>query len=125
MASVLALGLDPLAVDTPATAGLPPELVRAYIDEQIGRVRSLGHEVISCLVDAGETAEDVLAACLNSRRFDCVLIGAGLRDPVRLLLFERLLNRVHLGAAQARICFNQTPADSVEAVQRCLSSQSG
>src|SRR5262245_1212255 len=122
VASVLALGLDPLAVDVPATAALRPDVVRAFIDEQIGRVRALGHEVTSCLVDAGATAEDVLAVCLRSHRFDCVLIGAGLRDAERLLLFERLLNLVHFGAPAARICFNKTPADSAEAVQRCLSA---
>lgn len=121
VAAVLALGLDPFAVDVPATASLRPEVVRAFLNEQIGRVRNLGHDVTSCLVDSGATADDVVAACLRSRRFDCVLIGAGLRDPERLLLFERLLNLVHRGAPDARICFNKTAADSAEAVQRCLS----
>jgi hypothetical protein len=46
------------------------------------------------------------------------LIGAGLRDPEQLLLFEKLLNLVHEQAPRARICFNSTPADSAEAVQR-------
>ncbi len=47
------------------------------------------------------------------------MIGAGLREPrERLLLFEKMLNLVHSLAPQARICFNTTPADTAEAVQR-------
>jgi hypothetical protein len=55
---------------------------------------------------------------LRRRSFDCVLIGAGLHAPERLLLFEKLLNVVHAHAPTAKICFNTTPADSDEAVQR-------
>ena len=47
------------------------------------------------------------------------MIGAGLREPrERLHLFERIINLVHLAAPQTRICFNTTPADTAEAVQR-------
>jgi hypothetical protein len=75
---------------------------------------------VSCLVDFGETAETVLTDQLRSRSFDCVLIGAGVRDEVQLLLFEKLLNVVHGLAPGAKICFNSSPADSAEAVQRWL-----
>jgi hypothetical protein len=48
-----------------------------------------------------------------------VVIGAGLREQRdRLQLFERIINLIHLGAPQTRICFNTTPADTVEAVRR-------
>jgi hypothetical protein len=46
------------------------------------------------------------------------MIGAGLRAPEQLLLFENLINVVHTLAPGAKICFNTTPADTVEAVQR-------
>jgi len=63
----------------------------------------------------------VVIEVLTSRRFDCVVIGAGLREPPsRLLLFEQIINLVHALAPQARICFNATPADTAEAVQRWL-----
>jgi hypothetical protein len=71
-----------------------------------------------CLVDLGETAEAEVAQRLKSRRLDCVMIGAGLRSPPQLPLFEKLLNLVHAQAPEAKICFNSTPADSAEAVQR-------
>jgi hypothetical protein len=118
MPTVLALGLDPLVVGPKAMGGLSPAVVRAFIDAQLDRIRVLGYEVESCFVDRGETAEAVLTERLRERTFDCVLIGAGLRTPEHLLLFEKLLNRVHSLAPTAKICFNNTPADSAEAVQR-------
>ena len=118
MPVVLALGLDPLFVNSKSVAGMSPALVRAFIDSQLDRVRAGGYEVENCLVDLGETAEAVLTDKLRNRSFDCVLIGAGLRAPEQSLLFEKLLNAVHALAGKAKICFNSTPADSLEAVQR-------
>jgi hypothetical protein len=118
MAVVLALGLDPEFVDPKAMGGFTPEVVRAYIDSQFDRIRVLGYEVESCLVDPGDTAESVLTQKLGKRTFDCVMIGAGLRNPQYLRLFERLLNVVHALAPGAKLCFNSSPADSAEAVQR-------
>ena len=80
MSAVLVLGLDPEFVSPERMGGFSPAVVRAYLDAQIDRIRGLGHEVESCLVDFGETAETVLTNQLRSRTFDCVLIGAGVRD---------------------------------------------
>ena len=118
MPTVLALGLDPMVMDLTAMAGLSPVVVRAFIDSQMARVREFGYDVDSCLVDLGDTAEAVLRNPLRKRLFDCMMIGAGLRAPERLLLFEKLLNVVHAEAPSAKICFNTTPADSAEAVKR-------
>lgn len=118
MVTVLALGLDPNFVDLTSMPGLTPELVRAYIDSQLDRIRALGYDVDSCLVDSGNTAEGVLKDSLSIRAYDCVMIGAGLRAPEQLILLESLLNVVHARAPKAKICFNTTPADSAEAVQR-------
>ena len=120
--AVLAIGIDPALVDFSAFPNLTPELVRSYIDAQVERVRGLGLDVESCLIDLGETAQDVATKALRSRPFDCVVIGAGLREPPpRLLLFEKILNLVHALAPTAKICFNTTPADTAEAVQRWIS----
>lgn len=118
--NVLALGLDPSFADFTQFPELTPELIRAFIDSQLERLRSLGYEVDSCLVDLGETAEAVTAQHLSSRNFDCVMIGAGLRTPSLLLLFEKLINLVHEQAPDAKICFNTAPADTAEAVQRWI-----
>jgi hypothetical protein len=117
--TVLAIGIEPSFVDFDAFPGLTPELVRSYIEAQIERLRALGFEAEGCLIDLGGTAEAVVATALRSRRFDCVVIGAGLREPAdRLLLFEGIINLVHALAPDARICFNTTPADTAEAVLR-------
>ncbi|MCA1400626.1 hypothetical protein [Bradyrhizobium sp. BRP56] len=117
--SVPAIGLDPTFVDLSVMPQFTPELVRSYLDAQIEGLRTLGYDVESCLIDLGDTAEAVTAAALNARRYDCVVIGAGLREPPeRLLLFETILNLVHRLAPDAAICFNTRPADTAAAVQR-------
>ena len=96
-------------------------MVRAYLDAQINRIRDFGHEVESCLIDLGDTAEAVVEKAVRSKPFDCVVIGAGLREPSELLLlFEKVINLVHKHAPQAAIAFNSNPTDTAEAAQRWL-----
>jgi len=76
---------------------------------------------VSCLIDLGETAEGVAAQVLKSNIFNCVVTGAGLRQPPsQLLLFEKIINLVHTLAPTAKMCFNTTPTDTLEAVQRWI-----
>jgi hypothetical protein len=119
--TVLAIGIEPSFVDFSAFPGLTAELVMSYISAQIERLRAMGFEADSCLIDLGDTAEAVVAAALGAKHYDCVVIGAGLREPrERLHLFERIINLVHLAAPQSRICFNTTPADTADAVRRWI-----
>ena len=119
--TVLAIGLDPVFVDFTAIPQFTPDMFRSFIDTQLDRLRDLGFDVVSCLIDTGETAEAVTTAVLRSASYDCVVIGAGLRlPPERLMLFEKIINLVHALAPHARICFNTTPADTAEAVQRWI-----
>jgi hypothetical protein len=117
--TVLAIGIDPALVDFSGHPQLTSEMVRSYINAELQRLRGQGYDVTSCLIDLGETAEQVTSAALGAKNFDCVVIGAGLRvPPERLLLFEKILNHVHRLAPRASICFNTNPADTVDAVQR-------
>jgi formylmethanofuran dehydrogenase subunit B len=76
---------------------------------------------VSCLIDLDETAEGVAAQVLKSNIFNCVVTGAGLRQPPsQLLLFEKIINLVHTLAPTAKMCFNTTPTDTLEAVQRWI-----
>ncbi|MBH5370324.1 hypothetical protein [Bradyrhizobium glycinis] len=116
---VLAIGIEPGNANYNTFPQLTPELLRDYIEAQLLRLRDLGFEVTSCLIDLDATAEAGVVAALRDERFDCIVIGAGLREPrERLLLFEKVLNLVHRLAPDAAICFNTTPADTAEAVQR-------
>jgi len=116
---VLALGLDPVAVDL-GDPRFTPEMVRAYIDAEMARVAALGVEVVTCLVHPGQAPQAAATEALRTGAFDVVMFGAGLNSPEQLLLFEQLLNLVHAQAPQARLCFNSRPGDSAEAVQRWL-----
>jgi hypothetical protein len=119
--TVLAIGIDPAFVDFSAFPGYSLELLRDHIDAQIERLRSQGYDAESCLIDLGDTAEAVVAKALRSRELDCVVIGAGLRQPPeRLHLFETVLNLVHALVPNARICFHTNPADTTEAVRRWI-----
>jgi hypothetical protein len=118
---VLAIGLDPNCADLSAFPHLSPDLVRSYIDDELERLRVHGYAVGSCLIDPGATPEEAVEDALGARHYDCVVIGAGLRQPAsQLVLFEKVINLVHTLAPQARICFNTCPADTIEAVRRWI-----
>lgn len=117
--AVLAIGLDPRFADYSAMPQFTPELVRAYIEAEIERVRQLGFDVEIRMIAPDPADEAEVEAVLRARRFDCVVIGAGLREPEKhLLLFERIINLVHRFAPNASIAFNSKPGDTAEAVRR-------
>jgi hypothetical protein len=122
--SVLVIGLDPTLIDfsQPGYApGLDATKVLAGLKASEEELARLGYRVQVCLTDFGETAGAVVQHRLGKERFDCVLIGAGVRaNPSNFLLFEKLINVVHEHAPQARICFNTLPSDTAAAVQRWL-----
>ena len=122
--SVLVIGLDPALIDfsQPGYApGMDATKVLAGLKASEDELTRLGYSVQMCLTDFGETAEAVVQSQLKQRRFDCILIGAGVRaNPANFLLFEKLINVVHEHAPQARLCFNTVPSDTVAAVQRWL-----
>ena len=122
--SVLVIGLDPTLIDF-SEPGYPPGMnatkvfagLQACEDELTG----LGYSVQMCMTDFGETAESVVQNQLGQKKFNCVLIGAGVRtNPSNFLLFEKLINVVHEHAPQARLCFNTLPADTAAAIRRWL-----
>jgi len=121
--TILSVGLQPHLINfaDPAYAaypGMTGEKVQAGLDKDIAALNALGYDAKLCLTDFGETAEAVIRAALQ-QRYDCVVIGAGVRTIEKnFLLFEKVLNVVHEHAPQARICFNTGPFDTAKAVQR-------
>jgi hypothetical protein len=60
---------------------------------------------------------------VDERRYDCILIGAGIRLIAQNTpLFEKLVNVVHEHAPQAKLCFNTRPDDTAAAVQRWVAT---
>jgi hypothetical protein len=122
--SVLVIGLDPTLIDF-SKPGYPPGMdaakVFAGIKSSEEELTGLGCSVRTCLTDFGETAGAVVQGELEQKRFDCILIGAGVRaNPSNFMLFEKLINVVHEHAPQSRICFNTLPSDIGAAVKRWL-----
>jgi DNA-binding LacI/PurR family transcriptional regulator len=116
---IIVIGLLPDVADYSQFPGLTKEKVSLGIRAAEEKLHDLGFDVKVCLVDRGETAESVVRAALQEKQYDGVLIGAGVRKPpVYFALFEKLVNVVHESAPKARICFNTSPDDTVEAVLR-------
>jgi hypothetical protein len=119
MVKVVLLGLHPDVVDFTAVPGLTKEKLAASLSAQEAELRALGFDATWILFDRGETAERVVAAALDAKAYDVVLIGAGVRAiPAHFILFEKLINLVHERAPKAKICFNTKPDDTREAVLR-------
>jgi hypothetical protein len=119
MKNVLLIGLDPRGVDFTDVPGMNEQKLSAALKAEEERLNGLGYQTEWCLIDPGETAEALILERLGTKKFDCILIGAGVRTmPAHFLLFEKVINLVHSHAPQARLCFNTKPDDSVEAVQR-------
>lgn len=123
---VLVIGLQPALIDFSAPdyaafPGLDAAKVLAGLTAAEEQLHRIGYDAQTCLVDFGETAEAVVLDRLRQARFDCVLIGAGVRTVARhFLLFEKLINLVHEHAPQAKLCFNTNPNDTAEAVRRWI-----
>ena len=116
---LLIVGLDPDIVDYSKSPvpGLTAAKVRAAVEADSAKLEALGYSVKSLYVDDGKTAEAVLTDALTSSRYDCIMIGAGLRVvPPYSLLFEKLINVVYrLAPASTKLCFKSNPADTAEA----------
>jgi hypothetical protein len=123
---VMIIGVDPslidfLSSDFAAFPGLSAEKVLSGITAAEEGLKTLGYDAQHCLIDFGQTAETVVTAELQKQRFDCILIGAGVRAvPSNFILFEKLINVIHEQAPNSKICFNTNPSDTLEALQRWI-----
>ncbi|MES2630160.1 MAG: hypothetical protein V4616_14440 [Bacteroidota bacterium] len=124
MSPVLLIGIDPQLIDfsSPEFAAFPgisAETIQAGYDQAVLTLKQHDIEGVICWVDFGDTAAAVVRAKLKERTFDGALIGAGIRVPAtNLLLFEQLVNEIHISAPQAKLMFNSSPVDTVETVLR-------
>lgn len=118
---VLVIGLDPYRVPGP----WDPEPVADAIEVGMARLADDGIDAEACLIglDGSDDIEARIIAALHTRRWDCVVVGGGIRQPEEQLdLFESIVNLVHRHAPGAEIAFNSTPQDILDAVGRRLRS---
>jgi hypothetical protein len=71
-----------------------------------------------------ETDEGAVSDTLSREKFDCIMVGAGIRAlPQHTLMFEKIINTIHQKAPpSSKICFNTNPSDTLEAVLRSVNS---
>jgi len=124
MTRILLIGYDPETVDFSDPA-LPPgitvEKVRAGIAVAEKQFAERGWEADVCYIRPDDSAGPAVIRQLGSARYDCVVIGGGVRLPAaRLTLFEAVINAVHAAAPGAAIAFNTRPDDSADAAARAL-----
>jgi len=73
------------------------------------------------VISPDETAVPTVQRRLVDGRYDCVVVGAGVRLPPRqLVLFEAVINAIHRAAPQTAIAFNTRPEDTGAAAARWI-----
>ena len=124
MKRVLLVGLDPATVDFSDPAlppGMSPEKVHAGVKVVLADMAERGWQAENCFINPDETAAPVVERRLAEGRYDCVVVGAGVRLPSsRLVLFEALVNAIHRAAPGAAIAFNTRPEDTGTAAARWI-----
>jgi hypothetical protein len=117
---VLLIGLHPRAVDFSMVAGMDEEKLTAGLAASRDEIVAAGFDAEWCLIDADwASAGPMLAAALAGRGFAAIMIGAGIRTLApHFLLFEQILNLVHERGPDARLCFNTSPATTLDAILR-------
>ena len=127
MTKILLLGLDPETVDFSDPA-LPPGMtaakVRAGITVALKQFTDRGWESDVGFIRPDETAASTVELMLRATKYDCVVVGGGVRLPPRnLALFEVVINAIRKAAPDAAIAFNTRPDDSADAAARWVAAE--
>lgn len=124
MKRVLLVGLDPATVDFSDPAlppGMTAEKIHAGVKLALADMAARGWLAENCFINPDETAVPTVQQHLAGVRYDCVVVGAGVRlPPSRLALFEALVNAIHRAAPQTTIAFNTRPEDTGAAAARWI-----
>ena len=125
---VLLIGIDSKLIDPnlSTATGWDANRVRAAAQDANKRLVELGYELQSCLLDPRGTDESLVSDTLSREKFDCIMVGAGVRVlSQNTILFEKIMNTIHQKAPpSSKICFNTNPADTIEAILRWVNGDS-
>lgn len=128
MRTFLIVGIDPDAIDfsgpnTPP--GMRAEKLSAEVEESRRQLADQGDRADLCAIKLDESAGARVSEQLARARYDCILIGGGLRSDKSIGVVERTINAVHQHAPDAAIAFLKLPRDAVAAAARVLSRDFG
>lgn len=122
--TAIQIGLDPDVIDcsSPDFApfpGLTREKLRAANDDNVAALRTAGYHVDNCLIDFGQAGADKARQWLEAKRYDAVLIGAGIRLVANnTLLFESIVNAAHVTQPDCRFVFNRAAVATPDDIRR-------
>jgi hypothetical protein len=122
--TAIQIGLDPDVIDYSSAdfaqfPGLSKEKLRAANEQNVAGLRAAGYYVDNCLVDFGPAGADKARQWLEAKRYDAVLIGAGVRlVPVNTLLFESIINAAHVAQPNCRFVFNRAAVATPDDIRR-------
>lgn len=122
--TVIQIGLDPDVIDYSSPdfaqfAGLSRDMLRTANDDNVAALRTAGYEVDNCLVDFGAAGADKARQWLQAKRYDAVLIGAGIRLVAgNTLLFESIVNAAHETQPGCRFVFNRAARSNPGDIRR-------
>jgi hypothetical protein len=122
--TAIQIGLDPDVIDysSPDFAqfpGLSKEKLRAANGENVRGLRAAGYDVDNCLIGVGSAGADKARQWLAAKRYDAVLIGAGVRLVAgNTLLFEAIVNAAHVAQPGCRFVFNRAAVATPDDIRR-------
>ncbi|MFZ3307665.1 MAG: hypothetical protein WBS15_06645 [Mycobacterium sp.] len=122
--TAIQIGLDPDVIDYSSAdfaqfPGLSKEKLRAANEQNVAGLRAAGYHVDNCLIDFGPAGADKARQWLEAKRYDAVLIGAGVRlVPANTLLFESIINAAHVAQPNCRFVFNQAAVATPDDIRR-------
>jgi hypothetical protein len=122
--TAIQIGLDPDVIDYSSAdfaqfPGLSKEKLRAANEENVAGLRAAGYDVDNCLIGFGAAGADKAGQWLAARRYDAVLIGAGVRLlAANTLLFEMIVNAAHVAQPGCRFVFNHGPVATPDDIRR-------
>ncbi|MGO8964953.1 hypothetical protein [Mycobacterium sp.] len=122
--TAIQVGLDPDVIDYSSAdfaqfPGLSKEKLRAANEQNVAGMRAAGYHVDNCLIDFGPAGADKARQWLEAKRYDAVLIGAGVRlVPGNTLLFESIINAAHVAQPNCRFVFNRAAVATPDDIRR-------
>jgi hypothetical protein len=123
-ATVIQIGLDADVIDftSPDVArfeGLTREKLRDTNDHTAASLRAAGYEVDNCLIDFGLAGAEKVRRWLEAKKYDAVLIGAGVRLAARnTLFFENIINTAHRVQPNCWFVFNYDATSTPDEIRR-------
>jgi hypothetical protein len=122
--TAIQIGLHPDVIDVESAdyaqfTGLARAKLAKANSDNVAGLRAAGYDVDNCLIDFGEAGVEKVRTWLTNKRYDAVLIGAGVRlVGSNTLLFEAIVNAAHSANPGCRFVFNYSPTSTPDDIRR-------